>query len=98
MVWPDQESIDLTILLSLLAPDRGIVIGTMASEKRQRQKANKAAADAKQVKTAASKKQRRNIIRVLIVVALVVSFLYVNQPDSVDTGADLPITTEAPAP
>lgn len=68
----------------------------MASEKRARQKANKAAADAEVAKTAQGKKQRRFIIRVLVVVAIIVAFLFFNQPDPVETGADLPITTEAP--
>lgn len=70
----------------------------MASEKRARQKANKAAAQARDVKAAASKKQRRNITRVVLVIALVVALLYVYQPDAVETEADLPITTEAPSP
>jgi hypothetical protein len=86
--------------LSVLAPDNGIVMGTMASEKRLRQKANKAAAAAQEVKSASNKKQRRNITRVVVVVILIVSLLYFNQPEpgAVDTGADLPITTEAPTP
>ncbi len=68
----------------------------MSSEKRARQKANKAIAAAKVAKTAQSKKQRRFMIRVLVVVAIIIGALFFNQPDPVDTGADLPITTEAP--
>lgn len=68
----------------------------MASDKRARQKANKAAAAAEVAKATQSKKQRRFMIRVLVVVAIIVGFLFFNQPDPVDTEADLPITTEAP--
>jgi len=36
------------------------------------------------------------VIRVLAVVAIIIAALFFNQPDPVDTGAGLPITTEAP--
>ena len=36
------------------------------------------------------------MIRVLVVVAIIIAFLFFNQPDPVGTGADLPTTTEAP--
>lgn len=74
----------------------GIVIDTMASDKRARQKANKAAADAEIVKAAAKKKQTRFVVRIAIVVIFIIGMLYFNQPDPVETNADLPITTVAP--